>query len=64
MAEISKINMSGVDYDIRDKVLESKTDAEIANTNNKFVEIEETIDTIKGSVDDIKNKMLTFNYVQ
>ena len=64
MAEISIINMSGVDYDIRDKVLESKTDTAIANTNNKFVEIGETINTIQDSVDDIKNKMLTFNYVQ
>lgn len=60
MAEISKINMGGVDYDIRDKVLELKTDTEITKllSKNDFQDYKKQFDnniiTLEGIDDRIK----------
>lgn len=59
MAEISKINMGGVDYDIRDKVLESKTETEITKLLPKsdFQAYETKNDSDIKSLKDIDDRM-------
>ena len=66
MAEISKINMGGVDYDIRDKVLESNTNTEIAKLlpKNDFQNYKNQFDnkiSALESIDDRMKLLLGFN---
>ena len=66
MAEISKINMGGVDYDIRDKVLELQTNTEITKllSKNDFQDYKKQFDnniiTLKG-IDDRMKLLLGYN---
>lgn len=59
MAEISKINMGGVDYDIRDKVLESNTNTEIAKLlpKNDFQNYKNQFDNKISTLESIDNRM-------